>query len=72
MEEKPARLLSAREVAHLLNIQVSTVYEAVVRGRLPAVRLWQGRRRTLLRFHPEAIERFIHERSTPAEGDPKK
>ena len=57
-----APLLKAEDVARLLNIRVSTVYDAVARGRIPAVRLWEGRRRPLLRFRQEDVERWIQER----------
>ena len=60
MEGTP--LLSANEVAALLNIKKSTVYEAVLKGRLPAVSLWRNNKRTFLRFRRSDIERFIEER----------
>jgi excisionase family DNA binding protein len=61
MENAP--LLTASEVAELLNIKKSTVYEAALKGRLPAVSLWKGKRRTLLRFRRSDIEEFIRERA---------
>lgn len=57
-------LLTARDVAKILNIKKSTVYEAVLRGRLPAVSLWKGNRRRLLRFRRSDIAEFIRERTT--------
>ncbi len=57
-------LLTAEEVARILKIKVSTVYDGVYYGRLPAVRLWKGRRRTLLRFRSEDIEAVIRERTS--------
>ena len=65
--EKP--LVKAEQVARLLNIKLSTVYDAVARGRIPAVRLWKGRRRPLLRFRPEDIEELIRARRGLAVDD---
>jgi excisionase family DNA binding protein len=59
----PSQLLTAEDVARRLNIKVSTVYDAVARGRLPAVRLWKGARRTLLRFRESDIESVILDRT---------
>jgi len=60
-------LLTAHQVASRLNIKVVTVYAAAATGRIPYVRLWAGRRRALVRFRREDIERLIRERtiSTP-------
>ena len=57
-------LLTASQVAELLNIKKSTVYEAALKGRLPAVSLWKGRRRTFLRFRRADIECFIQQRAS--------
>ena len=61
-------LLTAKDVAKILNIKRSTVYEAVVRGRLPAVSLWKGKRRTFLRFRCSDIEEFIRQRTGLPKG----
>ena len=66
MSQEP--LLTAKDVAALLNIKKSTLYEAVANGRLPVVRLWRGRRRTLLRFHRTEIEEFLRQRSVRPRG----
>ena len=66
MPNQTPPLLSAREVARLLNIKISTVYDAVARGRLPAVKLWSGRKRSLLRFRRSDLERLLQERTTAA------
>ena len=57
-------LLTAQEVAEILAVQPSTVYDAVYRGVLPVVRLWEGRRRALVRFRRTDIEEFIRQRAT--------
>lgn len=56
-------LLTADDIARILNVKVSTVYDGVYRGLIPAVRIWKGRRRTLVRFRREDIESFIRERA---------
>jgi excisionase family DNA binding protein len=58
-------LISAHHVARLLGVKVSTVYAAAHSGRLPSVRLWENRRRPLLRFRRQDIESLIVERSRP-------
>lgn len=57
------RLLHARDIAAMLNIRPSTVYALCRRGELVHIRLSQGRRRPLIRFSREAIERFLRDRS---------
>jgi len=62
-------LLTAQQVAEILAVKPSTVYDAVYRGVLPVVRLWEGRRRALLRFRQSDIDSFIKDRSTdPTKG----
>jgi len=58
-------LLTASQVAELLNIKKSTVYEAALKGRLPAISLWRNKRRTFLRFRRSDIEKFISEHTVP-------
>ncbi|HKZ20437.1 MAG TPA: helix-turn-helix domain-containing protein [Acidimicrobiia bacterium] len=52
-------LLTAEEVANLLRVKVSTIYDAAARGQLPVVRVWQGARRALVRFRRQDIERIL-------------
>ena len=61
-------LLSVEDVARRLNVRPSTVRAGVKKGVIPAVVLWQGKRRSLVRFEPEAIERLIRERTTRAQS----
>ena len=60
-------LLLPREVAAMLRLKVNSVYAAAAAGRLPAVRLWRGRRKSLLRFRRADIEKLI-ERGSPPPG----
>ena len=64
-------LLTAEEVANLLRIKPATVYDAASKGRIPAVRLWEGRRKALLRFRREDIEELIRQRTQPAHASSK-
>lgn len=62
-------LLTAEEVAALLRVKPSTVYDAAARGVLPVLRLWKGKRRTLIRFRRSDLETFIHEHAVlPGRG----
>ena len=65
-KESQEQLLTAKEVADLLRLAPSTVFDAAARGDLPCVRLWRGRRKSLLRFRRDEIEAFISRGSTAA------
>jgi len=54
------RLLSAQEVATLLNLKVCTVYDLVAKGDLPALRF--GRK---LRIQPGAVDALVTAREQP-------
>ena len=56
-------LLTAEEVAPILRERPATVYEAAANGRIPCVRLWEGRKRGLVRFRRSDIENLIRQRS---------
>lgn len=62
-EDSP--LLTPREVASLLRIKPSTVFDAAARGDIPCVRLWRGRRKSLLRFRRADIENLIGRGTRP-------
>lgn len=57
-------LLTAEQVGHLLQLKPQTVRDAAWRGKLPCVRLWKGRKKTLLRFRQEDIDAFIRDRAS--------
>ena len=63
-------LMTAEQVAEILALKPQTVRDAAWRGKLPCVRLWAGKRKTLLRFKRSEIEAFIQERSTTYLGNP--
>ncbi len=53
-------LMTPAEVSQSLRIALSTVYEAAATGRLPCVRLWQGKRKSIVRFRRADIEAMIN------------
>jgi excisionase family DNA binding protein len=59
-------LLSIEEVARRLGIRPSTVRVGVQKGVIPAVVLWKGKRRSLIRFNPEEIDKLVRERTIAA------
>ena len=64
-------LLTAQQVAEVLNVRTATVYAAAAAGRIPSVKLWKGKRRSLVRFRREDIDHFIRKgtralKDTPA------
>jgi len=61
--EIPDTLLDARTVARWLGVAVATVYDQATRGVLQVVKLWNGKRRTLMRFRREDVEAFIRNRT---------
>ncbi len=63
------KLLRVQQVASIMSLQVSTVYELCRRGVLPHVRIAQGKRRALLRFREEDIEQLIRDRTIPVRGE---
>lgn len=61
--ETPESLFDAREVAEWLKVAVSAVYDQATKGQIPHLRLWRGRRRTLIRFRREDIEKYLLDRT---------
>ncbi len=59
-------LLTSDQVAELLQVRPQTVRDAAWRGKLPCVRLWQGRKKSLLRFRKSEIDDWIRQKSIPA------
>ena len=52
-------LLRAIEVAKILNVRPSTVYDLAHRGVIPHIRIARGSRRSLIRFRHSDLERLI-------------
>ena len=59
-------LLAADEAAALLNVKPGTVYDWASKGILPHIRILAGRRRPVIRFRREDLERFLRERAVAA------
>lgn len=61
-------LLTPRQVAEILAVQPVTVYAAAAQGKLPCIRLWEGRRRALIRFRRDDIEKVLRDRTIGSKG----
>jgi excisionase family DNA binding protein len=59
------RLLRAEEVAEMLNVRVSTVYEWARINYIPHIILGIGEKKPCVRFEDGAIRKWIFERSKP-------
>lgn len=64
MDEPIEELMTVSQVARLCRLRPATVYSAVSRNLIPAVVLWKGKRRRVVRFRRCDIEAFIRERAT--------
>jgi len=60
------KLFSVKEAADFLGVAPSTLYEKASEGKIPFVRLWEGRRKTAIRFAQDALEEHIRKNSIPA------
>lgn len=63
-------LLTTNEVAAILALKPQTVRDAVRRGELPYVRLWTGRKKSLIRFRSADIEAFVRDRTIAPQDKP--
>jgi excisionase family DNA binding protein len=66
LKDPTPELLTAHEVSAIFRVEVGTIYSAAAAGKLPAVRLWRGRRKSLLRFRRRDIEELIR-RGSPSQ-----
>jgi excisionase family DNA binding protein len=62
-EKLPARLLTGKDVAHLLKISSSQAYKIMRRVELPAVHIGKS-----IRVKPEDLETFIAKNTTTYGG----
>jgi excisionase family DNA binding protein len=60
-------LLTAKEVKQQLSLSGPTLYRLADAGILPAVEIRRGKRKRLLRWRPEVVERFISSRERSGE-----
>ena len=56
-------LLTAVEVARILKVKPVTVLAAAADGRVPCVRVWQGKTRSLVRFRRADIDAIVSDRT---------
>jgi len=63
MDQPMEDLLTVPQVAQLCRVKPTTIYSAVSRNLIPAVVLWKGKRRRLVRFRRKDIEEFIRART---------
>jgi excisionase family DNA binding protein len=61
-------LMTAEQVAELLAVKPQTIRDAAWRGKLPCIRLWSGKRKTLLRFNRGDITAFIKDHTILPKG----
>jgi hypothetical protein len=57
-------LLSSEQTRKILGISGPTLYRLVDQGLLSAVVIAKRSRKRILRFRPETVEKFIHDRET--------
>ena len=62
-EKLPSRLLTGKDVAHLLKISSSQAYKIMRRGELPAVHIGKS-----IRVKPEDLDAFITRNTTSYGG----
>jgi len=58
-----ASLLTAEQIAQMLNVQRSTVYEWVRMGYIPCFRLGVGKKKPLVRFSLSIVEEWLKQRA---------
>ena len=63
-------LRNAKYAAAELGVGISVLYELASTGALPPVVLKQGKRKRLIRFRDEIIQKFIHDHEVPAGPNP--
>jgi len=53
------KLLSVKDVAQMLGVSTPTIFRLADAGALPTVVIAQRARKRILRFRPEAVEKFV-------------
>jgi excisionase family DNA binding protein len=61
-------LLTTNDVAAILALKPQTIRDAIRRGEIPFVRLWTGRKKSLIRFRRADIEAFVRDRTVGPNG----
>lgn len=61
------KLLNIQETAELLNIAPKTLYRWASMGHIPCITLHSGKRKSMVRFSPSALERWLKDKETKPE-----
>ncbi len=59
-----ASLLTAEQIAQMLNVKRSTVYEWVRMDYIPNIRLGIGKKKPLVRFSLSAVQEWLNQKET--------
>lgn len=59
-------LWTVEQLAEYWQVKLQTIRDAVWRGKIPCVKLWRGKKKSLLRFKRSEIEEFIRQKSLSA------
>ena len=73
-DEKVARrneLKNVKWVAHYLGVSRNTIHQWVLEGHIPYINLGVAGGRRIIRFDPETIEAWLHDRSYQPVQDEK-
>ena len=61
-------LWTINDAADFLRSRPSTLYARAAQGKLPHIVLWEGRRKKVIRFDPEALREFVRQNSVPVKS----
>ena len=55
-------LLKVEQIAQMLNVEISTVYQWAQMGYIPCIRLGTGKKKPLVRFSQFRVQEWLKER----------
>ncbi len=59
MNKKADKLLTAKQAADMFDVSVTTIYRMTYYGELPHIVLRRGKRKAIVRFKRESLEKFL-------------
>ncbi len=59
MSDKTDRLLTPKQVAEMFGVAITTVHRMAYQGQLPHIVLRRGKRKAIIRFKRESLEKFL-------------
>jgi len=59
MENKSEKLLTPKQVAELFGVAITTIHRMAYQGQLPHVVLRRGKRKAIIRFKQDSLEKFL-------------